>query len=417
MANLASSLDTRLNAEMAKVIRTAEHVANIEKVKIYIVGGLIRDLLLGVEPRDLDILVVGDGETFAKKMADMCYGEMVAKSQFGTFIVKSPSLQFDIVTARSETYPRPGALPIVKPDSLIPDLQRRDFTVGAMAIAITSDDWGTLYDPLGGFADCARKKLRLIHDKSIQDDPTRALRAARYMGRLDFKLTAETDRILRRDVHYINAISAKRIRSELVKMMMEPKSTEILQAAESIDVFAAISSSLRVGRAALRAFTQAPADSKITYYIACLGAGLTRTEAEAVSLRLDMPAYWHTVLIGSSRYRTMSYLLERADMKPSEITLLLEEFPLEVLEVSLSIASPTIQKRWLGSYLREYRHIKPELTGEDIIATGILEGKQIGELLRDLKAARLDRRVNTREEEIAFIKHRARISGFIQSAL
>ncbi|HEY3492213.1 MAG TPA: hypothetical protein VGK43_04625, partial [Solirubrobacterales bacterium] len=182
---------------------------------VFLVGGAVRDLLLGRSRADVDLVVEGDATALATRLG----GAGAEHERFGTVKVEVDGHEVDIATARSETYPQPGALPVVAPArSIEEDLDRRDFTINAMAIPL--DGAPRLIDPRGGREDLERGLLRVLHARSFEDDPTRAIRAARYASRYGFTLEPETDRLLRRTD--LATVSADRRRAELERLAAEP---------------------------------------------------------------------------------------------------------------------------------------------------------------------------------------------------
>jgi tRNA nucleotidyltransferase (CCA-adding enzyme) len=185
----------------------------------YLVGGAVRDLLLDAKTRDIDIAVEGDARSAARAVADRLGGQVRGYERFGTADVLMPdNTIYHLATTREETYDAPGALPTVTPASLAEDLRRRDFTVNTLAVGLTGDDLGHLYDPFGGLADLESKAIRVLHDRSFLDDPTRLLRAVRYATRLEFGLDPETERLAREAVaaDALSTVSGKRIRADLM---------------------------------------------------------------------------------------------------------------------------------------------------------------------------------------------------------
>src|SRR4051794_5373633 len=182
---------------------------------VYLVGGAVRDLLLGREPINLDIAVEGDAAALGRKLG----GEIKAHERFATATVHTDGLELDLATARTETYAKPGALPEVRPAPLVENLARRDFAVNAMAVPLIGDH--ELIDPHGGLADLERSILRVLHDRSFVDDPTRALRAARYAARYAFALEPRTEELLRETD--LETVSRDRVEAELRRLAREQK--------------------------------------------------------------------------------------------------------------------------------------------------------------------------------------------------
>ena len=189
----------------------------------YLVGGAVRDLLRGVDAVDLDLAVEGAARSVARALAERLDGVVREHERFGTATVRAGDLTFDLAATRTETYDEPGALPRVAPATLADDLRRRDFTVNAMAVALSGDDLGHLYDPHGGRADLEAGVVRVLHIGSFLDDPTRLLRAVRYETRLGFHMDPATERAARAAVaeDAMSTVSGARVRDELMDMLAE----------------------------------------------------------------------------------------------------------------------------------------------------------------------------------------------------
>ena len=189
----------------------------------YLVGGAVRDLLRDAAPLDLDVAIEGDARSAARAVADRLGSDLREYEAFGTADVILPDEIFHFATTRDEAYDAPGALPRVTPTSLAEDLRRRDFTVNAMAVGLTGDDVGHLYDPHGGLGDLEAQTIRVLHDHSFRDDPTRLLRAVRYATRLRFTLEPETERLAREAVaaDALSTVSGARIGADLMLVLSE----------------------------------------------------------------------------------------------------------------------------------------------------------------------------------------------------
>ena len=412
MPSFASLIESKLSAETVEVLKTAGELAVSGyhgASDVYLVGGSVRDLVLGRPPKDPDIVVVGNGTRFAHSLADSINGTVTSVSQFGTAIIDSPLGHIDVATARTETYSEPGALPVVHPAEIDLDLRRRDFSVNAMAVALLPRKWGTLLDPYHGFADAARKRLRILHDKSFQDDPTRILRAVRYAVRLGFSLETSTAAALERDLHYIDRLSSARVLAELEKILQEPTRAAILRRAEELGIIGAISPSLRVTETGLKAMEQIGASKTSVdelLYVACMSSSLTSEEATAVIERLQPDKDWQAVMRGASAFREVATLLETPDLLPSEVVELLERVPAPVLEFQRIAGPKTRQREHIEAYLRRHRDVRPEITGDALSEQGVPRGPLMGKLLLELKVARLNGKVRSMDEEVELVKRR-----------
>src|SRR3989338_4893028 len=214
----------KLPKEILDLLYLAEDIAFQNNMRAYLVGGFVRDLLLGVKNLDLDIAIEGDGIKFAEELSDRLNSKLIRHRRFGTATIASRhNLKIDIATARKEFYPKAAHLPVVSPGTLRDDLFRRDFTINAMSISIMKEDFGSLIDLFEGRADLKHKKIKILHSLSFIDDPTRILRAIRFEKRYNFRLEPQTLKLLKEAVHLkmLQQVQPQRIRDELVLLLKE----------------------------------------------------------------------------------------------------------------------------------------------------------------------------------------------------
>ncbi len=412
MPRLASLLESKLPEETVETLQKAGELAALGDSgagDAYLVGGSVRDLILGREPKDPDIVVTGNGPRFARAIAQFVKGEVTSVSQFGTAIVQSPQGRIDVATARSETYSEPAALPDVTPSSMEEDLKRRDFSINAMALSLRPESWGELLDPHKGFADCARSRIRILHDKSFQDDPTRILRSVRYEVRLGFGLAVDTAEALERDLPYLDRLTSARLLAEVRKLLEEPDRADILRRAETEGILGAISPALRVSESGLRAMEQVAADGDDNdelLLLACMTSSLTEEEADAVIARLEPDRDWQAVIRGAAAFRSTASVLESADLLPSDVVELLERIPNAVIEFQRIAGPKTQQRDHIEAYLRRHSQIRAEVTGDDLAEQGVPRGPVMGKLLQELRTAKIDGKVSSRQEELELVRRR-----------
>jgi tRNA nucleotidyltransferase (CCA-adding enzyme) len=224
---------SRLNPDSLALVRSIGNLARSRGVSAYLVGGPVRDLLLKLPNLDLDIAVEGNGIRLADAWAALHRGALVTRyPAFKTATVRLPDGRLiDFATARRETYARRGAYPAVEPSGIQDDLFRRDFTINAMAIAIDPENWGKIIDPFGGQADLLSRKLRVLHEKSFLDDPTRILRAARFKARLGLMVEPKTSKLLRSaiKIKVLDTIKPQRYLKDFNKVLKEPNSVEAVE--------------------------------------------------------------------------------------------------------------------------------------------------------------------------------------------
>lgn len=383
------------------------NLARKRGLSVYLVGGSVRDLLLGRPNLDLDLALEGDAIALARELAASIEGRLTSHRRFGTATVRGQAFALDLAMTRTETYARPGALPSVRPAGLRQDLARRDFTVNAMALGLSGPDEGSVVDPCGGQSDLERGLIRVLHQASFQDDPTRILRALRYAGRLGFRLEPRTQDLLRRDLSFLDTISGARLRRELILVLREERVPEIFSACQAAGVLGAVHPSLGLNRrsaAALRSLAEGPALASREETMFCLLASASDEDGlRDLIRRLGLEARVKAALFDRLRLRAQKPALDEPDLPPSRVTALLEGYrPSAVWALALT-AEGRIRERALR-FLRQWRSLRPRLDGRALQALGVPEGPAVGAILARLREARLDGRAATRDDEIALAR-------------
>jgi tRNA nucleotidyltransferase (CCA-adding enzyme) len=368
----------------------------------YLVGGAVRDLLRGEDPRDLDIAVEGDARSAARAVAERLGSDAREYERFGTATVETPASTYNFATTRQETYDEPGALPRVTPASLAEDLGRRDFAINAMAVGLTGDDLGHLYDPFGGVADLHVGAVRVLHDRSFLDDPTRLLRALRYATRLGFALDPETERLAREAVaaEALSTVSGARIRDELMDLLRETDSASGIERMRELEIHSALHPELDPDPELVASAALGAAVIGADRGIAALGA-LIEEAPEKLDLWLgdlhllaeERDAAARAARIGS---RIAAALRER-EHSPSELRALLGREPPEALALALALRAPSEPiLRWVS----DLRGVGLEISGADLLAAGVPESPAVGRALDETLNRKLDGLVSGREAEL-----------------
>ncbi len=226
-----------------EILDLLRKIGNKARSPICIVGGFVRDLLLGRENLDLDIVIEGDAISFARELGESWGWEIQTHQRFGTATLIQPTqARLDFAGARSETYECPGALPLVSPGTIEDDLRRRDFSINALAVRLNSEGFGALIDRFGGVKDLRSGRVRALHSESFLDDPTRIFRAVRYEGRYGFQIEPEDQERIRAALRQgvFDLISGGRIRNEINRILEEDAAPRIVQRLLDFDVFRAI---------------------------------------------------------------------------------------------------------------------------------------------------------------------------------
>lgn len=373
-------------------------------VTAYVVGGPVRDLLLGREILDVDIVVEGDAIVLAESLADFKTVRAMRHPRFGTATVKAGGFALDLVTARSESYERPGALPSVSHGAIDDDLRRRDFTVNAMAIALNGPRRGALLDPMGGEADLKARLIRALHEESFRDDATRVLRAARYETRFGFRLESETEAWIRRDLANLDWISGARIHHEFVRTFGEAAPERCLLRLAGLGALKAIHSALTFDADRARSFEAARSldqRNAPAAYWPLLAWNVTPREVDSVATRLALRRSQAEAIRSVSKVRALKSQLAEMGTPNSRVVDLLSPYPAATL-LGLAAATESSDVRdTVTRYLRRLRRVRPVLDGDDLLAMGAAEGPLIGQVLKQIRVAKLDGEVSSWADEVS----------------
>jgi len=404
LVNIAGEIEARLPQELLALIKEVGKISAGRSERLYLVGGVVRDLLLGRPNIDLDLVVEGDAPSLAHQLGKMMDGKVVTHPRFGTATFQQGPISLDLVTARCETYTEPGALPSVTPGTIENDLFRRDFSINAMAARLDPACFGELVDPYGGKKDLDQGILRVLHEDSFKDDPTRIWRALRYEQRLGLRLDTSTEECLRRDVLMIGKVSGDRLRHELEHILEEECPEKALYRAEQLGALQQLYPFLEGDGWLAERFEQARQISagsrpESNLYLALLGWRLTVEQLEGLIERLRFGGEAARVLRDITGLKKALPALKARGLLPSASYAILEKHCPQAIQAAALATHSKLARRRLELYLSALRFITPSLDGNDLIRMGASPGKKLGQLLQVLKNARLDGEVTTREEE------------------
>ncbi len=391
--------------------------------KAYVVGGFVRDLILKRPNLDLDVVIEGDAISFIKSWEkDACHVAIHSKYKTGT-IVFPDGKKVDIATARREFYEYPVAQPQVSSDSLKHDLYRRDFTINAMAISINSSNWGQLIDYFGGRRDLQRKTLKVLHNLSFVEDPTRIIRGIRLEQRLGFKIEDNSLRLLNSCVKggLLSLLSGFRLRSELQLSFMEKRPHTFLHRMEDLGVWEILFPGIKIGKISLKVFRRLSAflkrisndlpffDGKEWLVFLCaMVMESTDTVQFSVEDRLHLSPGERRIVnsalsgLGAAE-QELGY---RTPVANSLIYMYLWESDFITCLFWAAATNRSRVRRRIILYLTRLHRVEPMLTGRDLLDLGFREGPLIGDIIFDLKLARLDGELETREEEMDWIRNK-----------
>jgi tRNA nucleotidyltransferase (CCA-adding enzyme) len=396
---------------------------------VYLVGGFVRDLLLGQPNTDLDIAVEGDGIEFAMRLAAQLGGRVRAHRKFKTAVVLLPQktlgeaprwlrstaedFHVDVATTRTEFYDYPAALPRVEHASIRQDLFRRDFTVNAMAISLRGRDFGTVIDFFGGYRDLRDKTVRVLHNLSFIEDPTRIFRAVRYENRYGFRMDEQTRSLAKAcvEMHLVGDLSSVRLRDELVALLGEDDVEWTLGRLFELGVAHEVHPKLATGAKTVSLVKELDAlvrelgmDERVVRWRLRLAAMTRNMTHDELYLWLDQLKLKRSdgaviragVVVGPA----LPTSLGREDMTDWEIFRALRSTPEEALLFALAGMEPGVASERLRRYLTELRSRTLCVSGEDIMALGVKKGPAVGSILERLRELRVEQIVMGREPEL-----------------
>ncbi len=413
-----------LGESAVRLIAAIAKHAHAENVAIYLAGGVVRDLVLERENTDLDFVLEGDAIAFAYNLARIYGGETERHIPFGTAKWKLDSVainnlslgsgvtpvQVDFATARTEEYHAPAALPVVEPGLIAQDLRRRDFTVNALALRIEAGayPWQML-DPTNGYSDILGKKIRVLHDRSFIDDPTRIFRTFRFASRFGFTLESGTEEILRKAIPVIQRLSGERIRHELDLILREEYPERIIANLSALNIFAQIHDSFRISVRSSELFKrlrehmpQIPGNADDIAHLGwhLLFSNIAEDDALLICARLDLTADLSSSIAGFARLMAKVDWLGAPASKASAITRFLDGISATALRAGLicAIDDRSVKER-MELYTVDWRHRRTTIDGNELIRTGLTPGPIYREILDKLRGAWIDGEIESQDQE------------------
>jgi len=416
--NLSSWFKEKFPPEIHNLLRLSGEVAEELGFNAYLVGGSVRDLLRGEENLDLDIVIEGDGIAFARAFGEKLHAKVRTHQKFGTAQIFSDRTKLDVATARTEYYESPASLPKVETSSIKKDLYRRDFTINTLAVKLNLRDFGLLIDFFGGQRDLREKSIRVLHNLSFVEDPTRAFRAIRFAERFGFKISKHTENLIKStiEMNLFSMLSGPRLFEELRLSFHETEPIKTLKKLSDYGLLKVIHPNLAFTEeleATLRSmqetlswfnllFLEEKPDKGILYLMALL-SGLKDDDMKAATERLSPPPRIRDIILrGIPQARS---ILRRFPVNdPVEVHKIFSNLELEIVLFLMALSKDRKIQKVISHYLTELRNIKTILTGDDLKAMGIQPGPVYSKILRKLLEEKLRGIVKTREAEEKFVR-------------
>ncbi len=433
---LGETLRQALPRPQLALVQAIAVVADESHVPVYLVGGVVRDLLLGLIPADLDLVVEGDAIALAQAAAERYGGRVRGHDRFGTAkwllgerraamaaalnltaeeTARLPE-SFDLVSARAEFYARPTALPEVERGSLKLDLHRRDFTINTLAVSLNAERFGVLYDYWGGLRDLEEKRIRVMHSISFVDDPTRILRAIRLEQRLGFILERRTRELIDQALPLLGRVSGDRLRHELEAIFDEKDPGKSLARLEELGVLAVIDPGLcwteaqaRWVSAAVGRMPQPTGSLRVPtpgeIWLAGWMHSLPAEAGERVMARLNLPQH-RAEMVREARKVLAALATTPPEARASQVVQRLESYSLPTLALAYVVGEHDLARAHIARYVEQLRHVRPIADGGTLRARRLPPGPAYRAILRELRAAWLDGEVHNAAEESAWLERR-----------
>jgi len=415
-------LRDRLPHPVLNVLRTAGELAERLGYSAYVVGGFVRDLLLGIDNLDVDLVVEGDGITFARAFAKDNEASVTVHDRFGTAVLRfSDGFKLDVATARTEYYEYPTALPTVEQSSIKKDLYRRDFTINTLAVRLNPGAFGRLIDFYGGQRDLKEQIIRVLHSLSFVEDPTRVFRAIRFELRFGFHLSKETLALIKGAVkmELFHRLSGQRLLDELRLLFSERTPRHAVRRLADLDLLRFIHLKLAWSSRLDRRLTEVE-EGLDWYRLSCLDRAIRRWLVYLMALAEALPEQPVQELlerfpfteaerfaITAARFTTQDVcrqLSQHPPLRPSETVRLLTGLSDETLVFLLAKNKSETARQQIAAYLTTYRTIKPVLRGKELASFGLPPGPLYRMILARLTEARLDGEVTSEAEERDLVK-------------
>jgi len=413
----------KLPKELRSLITLACNVASVNHMSVYLVGGIVRDLILGKKNLDLDIVVQGDGIKFAEAFTQKLKARLIRHRRFGTAaIILDSGLKFDIATARKEFYPQPASLPEVTNGTLKDDLFRRDFTINAMAISIGAKDFGKLIDFFGGREDILHRKIRILHNLSFIDDPTRILRAIRFEKRYNFRIESKTLSALKEAVglKMPEIVQPQRLSNELILILKEDRPLRQIKRIQELAGFYFVNPRLSLSKKTYRLINsiekqvrwfkkthlrRRKLDIWLIYFMGLLDS-LNINDVRAVCKRFCFPKGDEKRILTYKNFDS-KYIrqLNRTQIRPSEVFKILEPLSYEVILLLKAKYNKNINlKQHIKDFLGIYNGMRLYISGADLHRLGVKPGPSYQKIFANVLNAKLNGLIRTKKEELVLIK-------------
>jgi len=421
--NVKSLLKKRLGQDLLSILKRISQVADRSEVTVFAVGGFVRDLLLNIPNKDIDIVVEGDGILFASNLAEEFDGKVKSHEKFGTSVVIFPDgYRIDVAMAREEYYEYPAALPTVKQSSINSDLYRRDFTINSLAVKLNGEGAFCLMDFFNGERDLKNKEIHVLHDLSFIDDPCRLFRAIKFEQRFSFGISKQTEELMKVAIKkgLVGSLSGTRLLNEITLILKEKHPLKYILRMKEFDLLKFISSQIILDSADLEALGKIetvlswaetislPEKPEVWYvYLLAMVYSLDEESFMQTIEKLQMQAKLKKSLIidrGACK-KGLDFLAEDKDWGPEVVYNFFSACSIEALIYFLAVDSTDRANQYANIYFTQYcGQAELSLTGDDLLEMGLKPGPIFQSVFKALREAHVKGAVETRDDEVGWVK-------------
>jgi len=419
--NLSYKLN-ELPQKVLNVLKSAGKMADDEGYSAYVVGGFVRDLILGVENFDIDIVIEGDAVAFAQKFASQINAKITVHEKFHTaYVYIDEDLQIDFVTARKEFYEFPGALPVIEIGTIKDDLFRRDFTINCIAMKLNGDEFGKVVDFYGGRRDLYDGVIRILYNLSFIEDPTRIIRAVRFEQRYGFLMDEKTEEFALKTVKsdVLDKLSIERINTEFFYILKEKNTVKMLQRLKELGLLQKVYPEMDLSDQLINLMENSDTQwedfyiglinkkniDKILIYLLVLYSNMSVDKAHASVERMRLKREFKDEILRFIAVRDLNLpvLVAEGNLSNYDVYSMFTGLSLESLYV-ISIMFDDRVRDVVLAYINNLSQIKTEITGKDIVKLGIEPGPEIKRILQAVLKEKINGKIITYDDEINFAK-------------
>jgi len=426
LKDISAKVERLLPVKIKKLLKSIQKIADREKISVFIVGGFVRDLLLGQPSFDMDLVVEANAIDFAYKLSSALPSSVKSYPRFKTAkLLLDDGLVIDIATARTEFYEYPAALPVVESSSLRDDLKRRDFTINTLALSLNKKTFGHLIDAFQAEKDIKQKRVRVLHDSSFIEDPTRIFRAVRFEQRFDFVIDTYTENLIKAamKLEMFKKLHKSRIGDELELLLSEPHPRKVIRRLAVLCELRFIHPRVKLNKLMLSmlesvdevlkwyrlSFLEEPLGCWIVYLLVILDV-LSITETKQVFTSFNFKKTVQACVFKSKieAPKAIKSLSRIKNPKPHKIYSAFNGLPLEVLLFMMAKERFLKKKELFLNFLTKYANIRLQISGKDLKTMGICKGPRFKKVLENTLFAKIDGIILSKDEEMKFARKRLR---------